>query len=92
MIFERLQDNLSKAEKEGSNLHVDQIAFLVGNFPLGHDVRTMVSGKYPRIEAILETVSPLPSETHALLQLSSFINDENIVGSVAEGIRKLVRP
>ena len=84
---------LDSAEQTASNFEMDQIAFMIGKFPENddHGLRALTKDM-PRIQALLPEMIPAPSKTHALLQVSSFMNDDNIVCRVADYVRKYVRP
>ena len=71
---------LDSAEQTASNFEMDQIAFMIGKFPENddHGLRALTKDM-PRIQALLPEMIPAPSKIHALLQVSSFINDDNIV-------------
>ncbi len=88
MVEERLKQALKDADANAGNMEVDQIAWLIGNFP-GPRLRTLCEG-CPRIEALLPEMTPT-SETQALLTISSYMNREDTVGNIADLIRRVVR-
>lgn len=90
MMIEKLKEALAEAEKSANNFEIDQIAFLIGSFPVNHQLRSYVTG-CPRIEKLLPEMNPCRSEMEALLRVGADMNREDIVGAVAERIRKAVR-
>jgi hypothetical protein len=92
MSIDRLKEKLAEAEKTASNLEIDEIAWLIGSFPADHWLHGNVKGQgFPRIENLLPEMQPCRTETEALLRVSGYMNNENIVGYVADSIRRAVR-
>lgn len=92
MIEERLKQAIKDADTSGSNMDVDQIAWLIGAFPnySGERLRRLCEG-CPRIEKLLPEMTAQPSDTQALLMVSGYMNDESTVGNVADLIRRFIR-
>lgn len=89
-MIDRLKEVFTLAECTATELEIDQIAFLIGSFPANHWLRQHVTD-CPRIQALLPEMEPLSSESRALLQLTSYVDREDIVGTVADHIRRTVR-
>jgi nicotinic acid mononucleotide adenylyltransferase len=89
-MYDQLKAHVAHAENTANNLEIDQIAFLIGGFPPHHRVRTVVAD-CPRIAALLPEIEPCPSELFALMRASDFMHREDIVGKVADCIRRVVR-
>ncbi|MDZ4837877.1 MAG: hypothetical protein SGJ27_29180 [Candidatus Melainabacteria bacterium] len=87
---DRLKIHLAHAEQTASELNIDQIAFLIGSFPLDHSVRT-VATDCPRISALLPEMQPCATETLAMMRVSQWMNREDIVGEVADYMRRAIR-
>ena len=85
-----LMRELSHAENTASPAQIDQIAFLIGKFPADHRIHSVIND-LPRIQELLPEMTAAPSEQHAMLLIADRMDDENIVGSVAERIIKYVR-
>lgn len=90
MSLDRLKSVLAAAEREADDMQIDQIAFMIGSFPVNSRLRTWVTD-CPRIQALLPEMDPLPSDTHALLRLADWIDRRDHVGYVADAIRKTIR-
>jgi hypothetical protein len=90
-MIENLKEALATAERSASKIEIEEIAQLIGYFPMGHKIRTCAED-CPRIKKVLPKFKPCKSETYALLYISSAMNFEDIVGTVADKIRKVVRP
>jgi hypothetical protein len=91
-MIERLKEALRQAETSASNMEIDQIAWLIGSFPTDHWLRQHITAAdTPRIHKLLREMPPCPSETHALLRINGYMNEESIVGTVADTIRRTVR-
>jgi hypothetical protein len=90
MMTENLKHALAQAEKSASNMEIDQIAWLIGNFPQNPKLRDCASG-CPRIEKLLPEMTPCRSETEALLLVADAMERDDVVGAVADKIRKVVR-
>jgi len=87
---DNLIEALKNAEATASDFEIDVIAWLIGSFPLGNVVRQCAVG-CARIEKLLPEMKPEKSETHALLLVAGSMDKENIVGTVADKIRKCLR-
>lgn len=92
MSDQRLIDALKEADTNGSNMDVDQIAWLIGSFP-GHTGERLKSlcEDCPRIKKLLPEMTAERSDTLALLRVSNYMNDEDTVGNIADLIRRVVR-
>ena len=90
-MLEKLKASLKEAEASATNLEIDEIAFLIGCFPKNYWLRQHIAD-CPRITALLPEMKPCGSEHQALLQVAHCINREDVVGTVAERIRKAVCP
>ena len=92
MIEERLKQALKDADTNGSNMDVDQIAWLIGSFPgySGERLKALCEG-CPRIEKLRPEMTAKPSDAQALLLVSNYMNNEDTVGGVADLIRRFVR-
>lgn len=92
MIQERLKQALKDADTTGSNMDVDQIAWLIGAFPgySGERLKALCQD-CPRIEKLLPEMTAQPSDTQALLMVGNYMNDEDTVGNVADLIRRFIR-
>ncbi len=92
MIQERLQQALKDADTNGTNMDVDQIAWLIGAFPSysGERLKALCEG-CPRIQKLLPEMTAEPSDTRALLMVSNYMYNEDTVGNVADLIRRFIR-
>lgn len=91
-MIEKLKDTLATAETTANDMQIDQIAWMIGNFPTNTAFKTQIDwAAYPRIAALLPEMQPYPNETHALMVVADYMNREDSVGQVAERIRKVVR-
>ncbi len=90
-MYDRLKTHLAHAEATASDLNIDEIAFLIGSFPLQHSVRT-VAADCPRINALLPEMNPCANETLAMLRVAQWMNRDDIVGEVADYMRRAIRP
>jgi hypothetical protein len=81
--FQLLQETLEEAEKNAGNFELDQIAWIIGNFPDNELNKPLLAENKPRLAALLEEMSPT-SRTEALLTASSYRNREDLVGRVAD--------
>ncbi len=86
---ENLIEALKRADAEGTNLQVDQIAFLIGMFP-GDNLRDLCKD-CPRIAALLPEMERT-SQIQALMAVADYMDREDHVGYVADRVRKFVRP
>ncbi len=89
-MSDRLKTHLAHAEQTASNFDIDQIAFLIGSFPLNHPVRK-VAEDCPRISALLPEMEPCATETLAMLRVCQCMDREDIVGEVADCMRRAIR-
>lgn len=89
MIRETLIEALKDVDANGTGMEIDQVAWLIGNFP-GDDLRSLCQG-CPKIEALLPEMERI-SEFEALILIADYMNKENKVGRVADLIRRYRRP
>jgi len=89
MIRETLIEALKDVDANGTALEIDQVAWLIGNFP-GDDLRSLCQG-CPKIEALLPEMQRI-SEFQALITIADYMNREDKVGRAADLIRRYRRP
>jgi hypothetical protein len=89
---QKLQDALKDADVSDNILEIDQIAWLIGSFPgdTGKRLRA-VCEDCPNIKELLPEMTACPTDADALLRIAGYMDKENMVGKVADLIRKMLR-
>lgn len=89
MIRQTLIDALKDIDATGTGMEIDQVAWLIGNFP-GDDLRMLCQG-CPKIEALLPEMER-ETEFKALITVGTYMEREDKVGRIADIIRRYRRP
>ncbi len=89
---QKLQDALKDADVSDKILEIDQIAWLIGSFPgsNGERLRALCE-ECPKIKELLPEMTACRTDAEALLRIAGYMNKENMVGKVADLIRKMLR-
>ena len=88
---QRLQEALKDADVSDNIFEIDEIAWLIGSFPghTGESLRALCE-ECPKIKELLPEMTACRTDAEAQLRIAGYMNKENMVGKVADLIRKML--